>query len=153
MHGTGTQVGDSIEMQSVLNVFGEGRRKDNPLVVGAVKANVGHGEAVSTQRSIPILTNNYFQAAGVTSFIKTMMMLREKSIPPQPGTPFKTNHLYPPLSKMNIRIADQCIPFKPPLDGDGKRRLLLNNFDASVRFAYRIMLLCLPNVHRVETLV
>ena len=50
MHGTGTQAGDRIEMESVVSVFGERRHKDNPLVVGAVKANVGHGEAVSTQR-------------------------------------------------------------------------------------------------------
>ena len=49
MHGTGTQIGDSVEMESLIDVFGEGRRKDNPLIVGAVKANVGHGEAVSTQ--------------------------------------------------------------------------------------------------------
>ena len=46
MHGTGTQVGDSTEMESVVRVFGEGRDRHNPLVVGAVKANVGHGEAV-----------------------------------------------------------------------------------------------------------
>ena len=47
MHGTGTQVGDLIEMTSVTNVFGQARAKENPLIVGAVKANVGHGEAVS----------------------------------------------------------------------------------------------------------
>ena len=47
MHGTATQAGDTIEMTSVTNVFGKGRTKDNPLFVGAVKANVGHGEAVS----------------------------------------------------------------------------------------------------------
>ena len=47
MHGTGTQAGDAIEMTSVLQGVGHGRTKENPLVVGAVKANVGHGEAVS----------------------------------------------------------------------------------------------------------
>ena len=47
MHGTGTQAGDSIEMQSIARIFGGTRSIDNPLVVGAVKANVGHGEAVS----------------------------------------------------------------------------------------------------------
>ena len=46
MHGTGTQWGDLTEIQSISSVFGEGRAKNNPLVVGAVKANVGHGEAV-----------------------------------------------------------------------------------------------------------
>lgn len=47
MHGTGTQAGDAAEMSSVVNTFAKGRSKDNPLVVGAVKANIGHGEAVS----------------------------------------------------------------------------------------------------------
>ena len=42
-------------MESVVKVFGEGRRKDNPLVVSAVKANVGHGEAVSKVRLISTL--------------------------------------------------------------------------------------------------
>jgi acyl transferase domain-containing protein len=53
MHGTGTQAGDFTEMSSVLSTFGQYRSKDNPLVVGAVKANIGHGEAVS---STPILS-------------------------------------------------------------------------------------------------
>ncbi|KAK3380525.1 beta-ketoacyl synthase domain-containing protein [Lasiosphaeria ovina] len=44
MHGTGTQSGDVTEMNSVVSTFGEGRLPDNPLYVGGVKANVGHGE-------------------------------------------------------------------------------------------------------------
>jgi acyl transferase domain-containing protein len=47
MHGTGTQAGDFEEMTSVINVMGRGRSKKNTLTVGAVKANVGHGEGVS----------------------------------------------------------------------------------------------------------
>ena len=47
MHGTGTKWGDSTEMQSVTEVFGVARSRDHPLAVGAVKANVGHSEAVS----------------------------------------------------------------------------------------------------------
>ena len=52
MHGTGTQAGDPIEIESVGGTFCKGRTKDNPLYFGAVKANVGHGEAVG-------LTINY----------------------------------------------------------------------------------------------
>ena len=48
MHGTGTQAGDAIEMASVLQTVGQARTKQNPLTVGAVKANVGHSEGVST---------------------------------------------------------------------------------------------------------
>jgi acyl transferase domain-containing protein len=47
MHGSGTQAGDFEEMTSVINVMGRGRSKKNTLTVGAVKANVGHGEGVS----------------------------------------------------------------------------------------------------------
>ena len=46
MHGTGTQAGDATEFTSVTNVLSN-RSQDNPLRVGAVKANVGHAEAVS----------------------------------------------------------------------------------------------------------
>lgn len=46
MHGTGTQAGDPVEIESVGEIFCKDRRKDNPLYIGAVKANVGHGEAV-----------------------------------------------------------------------------------------------------------
>ena len=61
------------------------------------------------------------------------MMLREGFIPPQPGMPFKINHKFPPLDKIHVKIADGNLTFKAPPKGDGKRRLLLNNFDASVR--------------------
>ena len=63
MHGTGTQAGDYEEMKSVIRVLGKGRSKDNVLTVGAVKANVGHGEGVSQAGSEAIriepLTSNY----------------------------------------------------------------------------------------------
>lgn len=56
MHGTGTQAGDFEEMNSVIQVLGKGRSKDNVLTVGAVKANVGHGEGVSpTPQCLDIL--------------------------------------------------------------------------------------------------
>jgi acyl transferase domain-containing protein len=45
MHGTGTQAGDSVEGHSVMNFFGK-RAPKNPLYVGSVKSNIGHGEAV-----------------------------------------------------------------------------------------------------------
>lgn len=46
MHGTGTQAGDATEFRSVTNVFADGRTADNPLYIGTVKPNLGHGEAV-----------------------------------------------------------------------------------------------------------
>jgi acyl transferase domain-containing protein len=49
MHGTGTQVGDKAEMGAVSKVFLP-RPYDKPLPVGAIKANIGHSEAVSSFR-------------------------------------------------------------------------------------------------------
>lgn len=46
MHGTGTQVGDKAEMGAVSKVFAP-RPNGQPLQVGAIKANIGHSEAVS----------------------------------------------------------------------------------------------------------
>ncbi|KAE9372741.1 putative polyketide synthase [Stipitochalara longipes BDJ] len=115
MHGTATQAGDVCEMTSVTNVFANDRPKENPLYVGAVKASIGHGEA----------------AAGVTALIKIVMMLREDLIPPQPGMSNPLNSKFPPLSKINVHIPDRKKIFKRLPGGDGKRKVLLNNFDAA----------------------
>lgn len=70
MHGTGTQAGDSTEMKSVTDVLApEGSRRVSPLYLGAIKSNIGHGEAV----------------AGVSSLIKLLLMLQKSSIPPHCG--------------------------------------------------------------------
>ncbi|WP_139058437.1 type I polyketide synthase, partial [Streptomyces prasinopilosus] len=65
-HGTGTVVGDPIEVGAMTEVTGEGRPPGRPLLVGAVKTNLGHLEA----------------AAGVAGFIKTVLALRHGEIPP-----------------------------------------------------------------------
>ena len=72
-HGTGTSLGDAIELEALSQVF-----KDNQeLVLGAVKTNIGHAES----------------AAGIASLIKTVLALENKSIP-------ANLHLQKPNSKM-----------------------------------------------------
>lgn len=83
--------------------------------MGAVKANIGHSEA----------------AAGVVSLIKTILMLQRHQIPPQPGYPFTLNHKFPQLDDANIRVADGRSQLIPWSDGDGKRKLMINGFDAA----------------------
>mmetsp|Transcript_47615 Transcript_47615/g.111353 ORF Transcript_47615/g.111353 Transcript_47615/m.111353 type:complete len:1708 (+) Transcript_47615:54-5177(+) len=47
-HGTGTTIGDATEAHALQDVFGTWRkRKSNPVLVGSVKANLGHLEASS----------------------------------------------------------------------------------------------------------
>ena len=64
-HGTGTSLGDPIEMKALAGVFG-GRPADRPLHVGSVKTNIGHTEA----------------AAGIAGVIKTVLALQHQTIPP-----------------------------------------------------------------------
>lgn len=59
-HGTGTPLGDPMEFLSIGNVYGKDRCLENPLRVGSVKTNLGHGEG----------------AAGLTGLIKLVLMLQ-----------------------------------------------------------------------------
>ncbi|OPB46686.1 PKS Non Reducing Fungal PKS Clade II-III [Trichoderma guizhouense] len=116
MHGTGTQAGDAIEMEAVSRVFGNDRTKENPLYVGSVKPSVGHGEA----------------ASGVTSLIEAIEMLRNNAIPPQPGFLGPRNKKFAYIDELNISIPETNLPFQfSPFSRDGKRRILISNFDAT----------------------
>ncbi|WP_157382812.1 type I polyketide synthase [Nonomuraea coxensis] len=64
-HGSGTHLGDAIELSALHDVFG-GRPAEHPLRVGAVKTNIGHTQA----------------AAGVAGVIKTILILENGLIPP-----------------------------------------------------------------------
>ncbi|KAJ2991088.1 hypothetical protein NUW58_g2648 [Xylaria curta] len=47
LHGTGTPVGDPIEVRAISRAMNDTRPSDKPLLVGAVKPNIGHSEAAS----------------------------------------------------------------------------------------------------------
>lgn len=66
-HGTGTPLGDPIELQAVSAMIAQKRAAASPLVVGSVKPNIGHLEA----------------AAGIAGLIKVVMMLQHAHIPRQ----------------------------------------------------------------------
>ncbi|KAI9148767.1 Prosolanapyrone synthase [Paramyrothecium foliicola] len=51
LHGTGTPVGDPIEVSAVGRVFSSGR-KEEPLLIGSIKPNLGHSEAASAMSQI-----------------------------------------------------------------------------------------------------
>ena len=86
-HGTGTKIGDPIEMDAISAVFKSGRSKENPLLIGSVKTNFGHTEAV----------------AGLAGLIKVILALENKKIP-------KNLHFETP----NELIDWQNLPFKVP---------------------------------------
>ncbi len=65
-HGTGTSLGDPIEIAALTNAFRTFTDKNGFCAVGSVKTNIGHLDA----------------AAGVASLIKTVLALKYKQIPP-----------------------------------------------------------------------
>ena len=113
-HGTGTIAGDPTEMRSVTSVFAPGQPRNTELHIGSVKANVGHGEA----------------AAGIMSFIKTMLVFQKSMIPPHVGIKTGMNPALPQdLDKRGI-----VIPFKPTpweRSSEQKRLAMVNNFGAA----------------------
>jgi len=65
-HGTGTVLGDPIEAQALGRVIGRGRSADKPVLLGAIKTNVGHMES----------------AAGAASLAKMVLSLQHDKLPP-----------------------------------------------------------------------
>ncbi len=66
-HGTGTQLGDPIEIAALTKAFRKGgSEKQHFCAIGSLKTNIGHLDA----------------AAGIAGFIKAIMVLKHKQIPP-----------------------------------------------------------------------
>jgi acyl transferase domain-containing protein len=65
-HGTGTVLGDPIEVSALRDVFGTDRGDKPPCALGALKSIMGHLDT----------------AAGVVGVIKTVLALKNRTIPP-----------------------------------------------------------------------
>ncbi|MEN9521179.1 MAG: hypothetical protein RLZZ381_3767, partial [Cyanobacteriota bacterium] len=86
-HGTGTSLGDAIELEALTQVFPD----NEELILGAVKTNIGHLES----------------ASGIASLIKTVLALEKQAIP-------ANLHLKQPNSKVEwqkspFKLPDQAI--------------------------------------------
>lgn len=64
-HGTGTQLGDPIEISAINAVFSTPNSLRDSLIIGALKSNLGHLES----------------AAGIAGMIKTILILKHKIVP------------------------------------------------------------------------
>ncbi|KAF2963728.1 hypothetical protein GQX73_g9837 [Xylaria multiplex] len=68
-HGTGTPVGDPIEIAAIGDVFSHNRSDDDPLYIGSVKTNIGHTES----------------ASAIAGIMKVVLALETGLIPPSIG--------------------------------------------------------------------
>ncbi|WP_329623815.1 SDR family NAD(P)-dependent oxidoreductase [Streptomyces sp. NBC_01255] len=87
-HGTGTSLGDPIELEAAWDVFGPGRRPGEPLLIGSVKSNIGHCES----------------ASGMASVFKTVLALRNGRIPGD--LHFENPNPHVSWRDMNVRVVD-----------------------------------------------
>ena len=104
-HGTGTSLGDPIEVRSLATVLMQGRRQDRPCWLGAVKTNLGHLES----------------AAGIASLLKAVLAVQHGRIPPN----LHFEQLNPLISIKDtpIAIPTDCTPWTtdgPNPDGHGR---------------------------------
>ncbi|WP_394849563.1 type I polyketide synthase [Pendulispora brunnea] len=102
-HGTGTSLGDPIEIQALGSVYGEGRSADRPLLVGAVKTNIGHLEA----------------AAGLASVAKIVLAMAREALPATIHSTPRNPHV--DWSALPLRIVDTCMPWPRRPDGAPRR--------------------------------
>ncbi|MBK9371590.1 MAG: hypothetical protein IPN01_35730 [Deltaproteobacteria bacterium] len=93
-HGTGTSLGDPIEVEALTQVYGGAGR--GPVALGSVKANLGHLEA----------------AAGLAGVARVLQMMRHRQIPPQAR--LKTLNPLIELEHTPLTVARTLTPWEPP---------------------------------------
>ncbi|MDT8316522.1 MAG: beta-ketoacyl synthase N-terminal-like domain-containing protein [bacterium] len=108
-HATGTPVGDAVEFSSLKTLWGDEGWRPGQCVIGSVKSNIGH-----------LLT-----AAGSAALIKTLLALKDKTLPPT------ANYLNPAkgvdIDASPFRILDKPTEWKPGEKG-GPRRAAISAF-------------------------
>jgi amino acid adenylation domain-containing protein len=106
-HGTGTSLGDPIEVSALTQVFRAGTDRRGFCALGSVKPNVGHLNA----------------AAGITGFIKAVLALERRAIPP-------TLHFTQPNPQIDLASSPFFVNAEPLAweTADGPRRAAVSSF-------------------------
>lgn len=106
-HGTGTALGDPIEVQGLKAAFGVSETpRPGPCVLGSVKSNIGHLEV----------------AAGVVSLVKAILCLKHKAIP-------ATLHFTSPNPELHLDETPFTVQSEyGPWEWDGARRAGVSSF-------------------------
>ena len=107
-HGTGTALGDPIEMGSLVAVMGKGRVQEHPLKMGAVKANLGHTE----------------MAAGVVGFMKAVLVLQSEQAPANPELRTLNQKVAAVVEGFPVTFPTKLEPLRAPLGIEKDERFI-----------------------------
>ena len=88
-HGTGTPLGDPIELNALAAAYGAGR--ETPLLIGSVKSNIGHAEA----------------AAGAAGVAKCVLAFANASVPP--NAHFRTGNPHFDWESAPLKVVDAAM--------------------------------------------
>ena len=108
-HGTGTSLGDPIEVSALGRIFTE-RATTSPVALGSIKTNIGHLEA----------------AAGIAGIIKVLLALQQETIPPSLHTEPRSKWI--PWNELPFTIPTTPQPWKT---GTRKRLAGVSSFGFS----------------------
>ncbi|EGY16106.1 mycocerosic acid synthase [Verticillium dahliae VdLs.17] len=107
-HGTGTLAGDPLEITGLASAFASTRPVDQPLIIGAIKSNIGHSEC----------------AAGLSGLIKAVMAVERGVIPGNPT--FITPNPKIDFEGSGVRASRTAMPW--PSYAAVPRRASVNSF-------------------------
>ncbi|NEO91651.1 MAG: SDR family NAD(P)-dependent oxidoreductase, partial [Moorea sp. SIO3G5] len=93
-HGTGTALGDPIEVEAIGTVFGKTHSVEQPLIIGSVKTNIGHTEG----------------AAGIAGLLKLVLQLQHQQI--APSLHFNQPNPYINWSQLPVKVSTQLTPWQ-----------------------------------------
>ena len=119
-HGTGTPLGDPIEIRSAIAALCVNRPAEHALIVGSAKTNFGHLEA----------------AAGIAGLLKVVLALKHKEIPPH--LHFKNPSPHIPWEELPLRVPTTLMPW-PPRETLGSRLAGVSSFGLSGTNAHVIL--------------
>ncbi|MFI6107830.1 beta-ketoacyl synthase N-terminal-like domain-containing protein [Streptomyces sp. NPDC051310] len=99
-HGTGTELGDRIELAAAGAAFADARGRGAGIGLGSVKSNIGHLDA----------------AAGIAAFVKTVLMLEHGTLAPT----VNVTAPHPALASSPFHLVTRAAPWPRPADRPGR---------------------------------
>lgn len=127
-HGTGTPLGDPIELAAINEVFSASHSKNDPVLVGSVKTNIGHMEA----------------AAGIGGVIKTVLQLRRATVYPHLNLENPSSRI--PWDRYAVLVPNRSRPWQAPT-----RRAMVSSFGFTGTIASVVLEQAPPSAAAPET--